>query len=93
MWDRVDGGAASTFWFDRAARDYVRNEVGFRMVKVTEGREALQVERLVPAGLAGCGAAVGLIRSPNDHIRWLRRRADDARRVGCDLDHRSVWPP
>jgi hypothetical protein len=32
---------------DQATRDYVRTELGFRMVPVTDGRQAPQVERLV----------------------------------------------
>lgn len=40
---------------DQATRDYVRTELGFRMVKVTDGREALQVERLVQRGSLAAG--------------------------------------
>jgi hypothetical protein len=45
--DRIDDIVAGSFSLDQATRDYVRNELGFRMVQVADGREALQVERLV----------------------------------------------
>jgi hypothetical protein len=48
--DRFDDIAAGRFSLDQATRDYVRTELGFRMVQVTDGRQALQVERLVQRG-------------------------------------------
>ena len=51
---RIDHIAVGRFSLDQATRDYVRTELGFRMVQVTDGREAVQVERLVQRGaLAG----------------------------------------
>jgi hypothetical protein len=48
--DRIDDIAAGTFSLDRATREYVRTELGFRMVQAADGREALQVERLIQRG-------------------------------------------
>ena len=47
--------AAGEFSLDGATSQYVRTELGFRMVHVIDGREALQVERMVQRGalLAG----------------------------------------
>ena len=53
--DQIDDIAAGRFSLDQATRDYVRTELGFRMVQVTEGREALQVERLVQRGELAVG--------------------------------------
>jgi hypothetical protein len=53
--DRIDEIAAGTFSLDAAPRQYVRAELGFRMVEVTDGREALQVERLVQRGAFSVG--------------------------------------
>jgi hypothetical protein len=41
--DRIDDIAAGKFSLDSATRRYVRSELGFRMVQVTDGREALYV--------------------------------------------------
>ena len=52
--DRIEDIAAGKLSLDGATRQYVRTELGFRMVHVTDGREALQVERMVQRGaLAG----------------------------------------
>jgi hypothetical protein len=53
--DRIDDIAASRFSLDQATRDYVRTELGFRMVQVADGREALQVEWLVQRGALAAG--------------------------------------
>ena len=53
--DRIDDMAAGRFSLDQATRDYVRTELEFRMVQVTDGREALQVERLVQRGVLAAG--------------------------------------
>jgi hypothetical protein len=53
--DRIDEMAAGRFSLDQATRDYVRTELGFRMVQVADGREALQVERLVQRGALSAG--------------------------------------
>ena len=53
--DRIDDVAAGKFSLDGATRQYVRTELGFRMVQVTDGREALQVERLVQRGALVAG--------------------------------------
>jgi hypothetical protein len=53
--NRIDDIAAGAFSLDRATRDYVRAELGFRMVRVADGREALQVERLIQRGALGSG--------------------------------------
>ena len=52
---RFDDIAAGKFSLDQATRDYVRTELGFRMVQVTDGREALQVERLDQRGSLAAG--------------------------------------
>ena len=41
--DRIDDIAAGRFSLDQATRDYVRTELGFRVVQVIDGREALQL--------------------------------------------------
>ena len=53
--DRIEDIAGGKLSLDGATRQYVRTELGFRMVHVTDGREALQVERMVQRGalLAG----------------------------------------
>jgi hypothetical protein len=53
--DRIDDIAAGRFSLDQATRDYVRAELGFRMVQATDGREALQVERLIQRGALAMG--------------------------------------
>ena len=53
--DRIDDVAAGRASLDRATRDYVRAELGFRLVLVTDGREALEVERLVQRGELAAG--------------------------------------
>ena len=53
--DRIDDIAAGGFSLDGASRQYVRTELGFRMVQVADGREALQVERLVQRGALAVG--------------------------------------
>ena len=53
--DRIDDVVAGRFSLDRATRDYVRAELGFRIVEVSDGREALQVERLVQRGALAVG--------------------------------------
>jgi hypothetical protein len=53
--DRIDDIAAGRFSLDQATRDYVRAELGFRMVQVADGGEALQVERLVQRGALAAG--------------------------------------
>jgi hypothetical protein len=53
--DRIAEIAAGRFSLDQATRDYVRTELGFRMVRVTDGRRALQVERLVQRGELAVG--------------------------------------
>jgi hypothetical protein len=45
--DRIDDIAAGRFSLDGAIRESVRAELGFRMVQVADGQEALEVERLV----------------------------------------------
>ena len=52
---RIDEVAAGRFSLDQATRDYVRTELGFPMVQVTDGREALQVGRLVQRGALSAG--------------------------------------
>ena len=53
--DRIEDISAGKLSLDGATRQYVRTELGFRMVHVTDGREALQVERMLQRGalLAG----------------------------------------
>ena len=53
--DRIDDVAAGTVSLDRATPDYVRAKLGFRLVLVTDGREALEVERLVQRGEPAAG--------------------------------------
>ena len=53
--DRIDDIAAGRFSLDQATRDYVRAELGFRMAQVIDGRQALQVERLVQRGALAAG--------------------------------------
>jgi hypothetical protein len=52
---RIDDVAAGRFSLDGATRQYVRTELGFRMTHVTDGREALQVERLIQRGALAAG--------------------------------------
>ena len=53
--DRIEDVAAGKLSLDGATREYVRTELGFRMVHVTDGREALQVERMVQRGALVAG--------------------------------------
>ena len=53
--DRIDDIAAGNFPLDGATRQYVRTELGFRMVQVADGREALQIERLIQRGVLAAG--------------------------------------
>jgi hypothetical protein len=53
--ERIDAVAVGKFSLDDATRQYVRTELGFRMVPVADGREALQVERLVQRGALAAG--------------------------------------
>jgi hypothetical protein len=53
--DRIEDVAAGKLSLDGATRQYVRAELGFRMVHVTDGREALQVERMVQRGALVAG--------------------------------------
>ena len=53
--DRIDDIAGGTFSLDGATRQYVRTEPGFRMVQMADGREALEVERLVQRGALAAG--------------------------------------
>jgi hypothetical protein len=53
--DRIDDVVAGKFSLDGATRQYVRTELGFRMIQVADGPEALQVERLVQRGALAAG--------------------------------------
>ena len=46
----MDDIAAGTFSLDQATREYVRAQLGFRMIRVCDVREALQVERMIRRG-------------------------------------------
>ena len=53
--DRIGDIAAGRFSLDQATREYVRAELGFRMVQVTDGRQAMHTERLVQRGELAVG--------------------------------------
>ena len=53
--DRIDDVAAGRLSLDALMRAYVRPELGFRMVAIAAGREALALERRVQRGALAAG--------------------------------------
>ena len=100
--DRIDDMAAGGFLLDGATRHYVRAKLGFRIVEVTDGREALQVERRVQRGELAAGrpasqsARLGLLallwEGGGDKLGLFMQAGEagpDILRLGLDGDEAS----